>query len=213
MEEHFLQVRRTARYLTLGSPGPKLAELWLVCHGYGQLARRFIGAFEGLDNGTKMIVAPEGLSRFYIDRSQPQMMGASWMTREDRRHEIEDYLGYLDALYDDVETRIGRELPVTALGFSQGVATATRWAARTRAPLRHLVVWGGTLPPEVDLAVFRATRVTVVCGDRDELITAKVRETEAGKWRAAGVAPEERIFSGHHEVPPEVVLELASPRA
>jgi predicted esterase len=209
MEEHFLRVSRTARYVTLGTPGPRLQDLWLVCHGYGQLAQRFVGAFEDLDDGTRMIVAPEGLSRFYVDRSQQQMMGASWMTREDRLHEIEDYLGYLDALYEEVRTSIGRELPVTALGFSQGVATATRWAARTRAPLRRLVVWGGTLPPEVDLTVFRPTRVTVVCGDRDELITAKVRKTEEEKWRAAGVTPEVKIFSGHHEVPAEVVREVA----
>lgn len=209
MDEHFLRVVRTARYVTLGSPGQDLRELWLVCHGYGQLAKRFVTAFEGVDDGTRMIVAPEGLSRFYIDRTQQQMMGASWMTREDRLHEIEDYLAYLDAVYEDVQSRIGRALPVTALGFSQGVATATRWAARTTAPLRHLVVWGGTLPPEVDLTVFRAVRVTVVCGDRDELITAKVRDTEAAKWRAVGVTPEVKIFSGHHEVPAEVVLDLA----
>ena len=209
MKEHFLPVSRTARYVTLGDPGERLSQVWMVCHGYGQLARRFVEDFASLDDGTRMIVAPEGLSRFYIDRTQQRVMGASWMTREDRLHEIEDYLGYLDALYADVRGRIGRDLPVTALGFSQGVATATRWAARTRAPLQRLVVWGGTLPPEIDLAVFAKVRVTVVCGDQDELITAKVRETEAGLWRKVGIDPEVRIFSGHHEVLPEVVADLA----
>lgn len=209
MDEHFLRVNRTARYVSLGTPGPRLAELWMVCHGYGQLAHRFAADFGALDDGTRMILAPEGLSRFYIDRTQQRVMGASWMTREDRLHEIEDYLGYLEALYDEVRGRIGRELPVTALGFSQGVATATRWAARTRAPVRRLVVWGGTLPPEVDLTAFNKTRVTVVCGDKDELITAKVRETEAALWRKAGIDPEVKIFSGHHEVSAEVLLQLA----
>lgn len=210
MDEHFLRVIRTARYVTFGTPGPALRELWVACHGYGQLAARFATSFQGLDDGTRMIVVPEGLSRFYIDRTQQQVMGASWMTREDRLHEIEDYLGYLDALYEEVKGRIGRELPVVALGFSQGVATATRWAARTEAPVRRLVVWGGTLPPEVDLTIFRAVRVTVVCGDRDELITKKVRDVEGERWRAAGITPEVKIFSGHHEVPAEVVRELAS---
>lgn len=209
MEERSLRVSRTARYATLGEPGPKISELWMVCHGYGQLARRFIEGFEGLNDGSRLIVAPEGLSRFYIDRTQSQVMGASWMTREDRLHEIEDYLAYLDLLYEEVQKVLGRQVSVTALGFSQGVATATRWAARTRAPVQRLVVWGGTVPPEVDLSVFAKTRVTVVCGDQDELITAKVRETEAGLWRKVGIDPEVKIFPGHHEVPPDVLIELA----
>lgn len=209
MKEYSLRVSRTARYVTLGEPGAKVSELWMVCHGYGQLARRFSEDFEGLADGTRLIVAPEGLSRFYIDRSQQRVMGASWMTREDRLHEIEDYLAFLDALYVEVRARLGRDLPVTVLGFSQGVATATRWAARTRAPVQRLVVWGGTVPPEVDLSVFAKIRVTVVCGDRDELITAKVRETEAGLWRKAGIDPDVRLFPGRHEVLPEVLAELA----
>lgn len=209
MEERSLRVSRTARYAILGEAGPNVSALWLVCHGYGQLARRFIEDFEVLDDGSRLIVAPEGLSRFYIDRTQQKVMGASWMTREDRLHEIEDYLGYLDLLYAEVKKSLGREVPVTALGFSQGVATATRWASRTPAPVKRLVVWGGTVPPEVDLSVFAKTRVTVVCGDKDELITAKVRETEAGLWRKAGIEPEVRIFSGHHEVLAEVLAELA----
>lgn len=209
MEERFIRVSRTARYAILGEPGPSVSALWLVCHGYGQLARRFIEDFEILNDGSRLIIAPEGLSRFYIDRTQQTVMGASWMTREDRLHEIEDYIGYLDHLYSDVKKSLGRDVPVTALGFSQGVATATRWASRTAASVKRLVVWGGTVPPEVDLSVFGKMRVTVVCGDKDELITAKVREKEAGLWRNAGIEPEVRIFPGHHEVLPEVLGELA----
>jgi len=208
MDEHFIRVDRTARYVTLGNPGPSLKEIWMVCHGYGQLAARFARAFEPLADGTRLIVAPEGLSRFYVDRAQQQTMGASWMTREDRLHEIDDYLGYLDAVYGQVRARVGRDLPVMALGFSQGVATATRWAARTAAPLRRLVIWGGTLPPEVDLSVFKGRRVTVVCGDRDELVTAKVRGVEAERWRAVDLPVETRIFPGGHEVPDDVLAEV-----
>jgi predicted esterase len=130
------------------------------------------------------------------------------MTREDRLHEIDDYLGYLELLHDEVQKTLPRPVPVTALGFSQGVATAMRWAARTRAPVRRLVVWGGTVPPEVDLSVFAKVRVTVVCGDQDELITAKVRDAEAELWRKVGIDPEVRMFAGHHEVRPEVLAEL-----
>ena len=208
MDEHFIRVSRTARYVTLGSAGPSAAELWLVCHGYGQLAGRFAAAFAPLVDDVRLVVAPEGLSRFYVDRSQQRVMGASWMTREDRLHEIEDYLGYLDAVYAEVRSAVGRDVPVTAFGFSQGVATATRWAARTRAPLRRLGVWGGSLPPELDLAVFRGRRITAVCGERDELITPKVRRADEERWRAAGVPVEVRLFGGGHEMPADVLADV-----
>ena len=75
-------------------------------------------------------MAPEGLSRFYLDAGAGKV-GASWMTKEDRAHEIEDYLSYLE----QVRAAIIPPVPLTILGFSQGVATAARWAVAT-APRR-----------------------------------------------------------------------------
>ena len=61
MEEHHINVPRTARYHTVGDGGTARA-IWIVLHGYGQLARYFLRKFEGLDAGL-LIVAPEGLTR------------------------------------------------------------------------------------------------------------------------------------------------------
>ena len=58
---------RTARYFTLGPSHGFPRELWYVCHGFGQLARRFIRHFAPLDDGTRMVVAPEGHNRYYLD--------------------------------------------------------------------------------------------------------------------------------------------------
>ncbi|MFL5521990.1 MAG: hypothetical protein ACJ8B6_13695, partial [Gemmatimonadales bacterium] len=57
---HALIVPRTARYYTLGPTHGFPRELWFVCHGYGQLAGRFLRQFAPLDDGTRLIVAPEG---------------------------------------------------------------------------------------------------------------------------------------------------------
>ena len=94
MEEHHLAATRTARYFTLGG-GAGVHHVWFVLHGYGQLASALLRNFEGLANPSRLIVAPEGLSRFYVDpiASGPaarRRVGASWMTREDRLIEIED---------------------------------------------------------------------------------------------------------------------------
>jgi hypothetical protein len=90
---HELAVPRTARVATLG--GRNADEVWLVLHGYGQLASQFLHSFLPAARPGRLIVAPEALSRFYTTR-KPDRVGATWMTREARDAEIQDYLGYLD---------------------------------------------------------------------------------------------------------------------
>src|SRR2546430_15583039 len=130
MQERFLETPRAARYFTLGIP-ETAGDIWVVCHGYGHLASRFLEKFRALEAPGRCIVAPEGLSRFYLTESPSERrVGASWMTREDRLHEIADYVRYLDAVYREVLGRVeGPAARVTALGFSQGAATVSRWAA------------------------------------------------------------------------------------
>jgi len=102
--EHHIEVPRTARYLTLG-PGDA-ADVWIVIHGYGQLAGRFLRRFEPIDDGTRHIVAPEALSRFYVGNEagrhgQSSKVGATWMTREAREDEITDYVNSMWELQDE----------------------------------------------------------------------------------------------------------------
>ena len=59
----------------------------------------FLGYCQALEDESRVLVAPEGLSRFYVNATHG-LVGASWMTREDRQHEIDDYVGYLDAIYN-----------------------------------------------------------------------------------------------------------------
>src|SRR5256885_14142400 len=138
MQEHGVSDARTARYFTVGSLRGA-GEVWFACHGYGQLASRFLEKLRVLDDGTRFLVAPEGLSRFYLSESPTERrVGASWMTREDRLAEIEDYVRFLDAVYADVLGLIDRsQMTVHALGYSQGAATASRWAAMGKARIDH----------------------------------------------------------------------------
>src|SRR4029077_15253411 len=140
MQEHFLSTPRTARYFTLGSP-EGATDVWFVCHGYGQLASRFLERFRALESEGRCIVAPEGLSRYYLTENPTERrVGASWMTREDRLHEIDDYVRYLETLHAQVVPATAR---VTALGFSQGTATVCRWAAVGAGRIDRLGVCGG----------------------------------------------------------------------
>jgi len=218
LEEHHISVTRTARYFTLGGSGPGVADVWFVCHGYGQLGGRFIRHFAALDDGTRLIVAPEALARFYLGEvngpSADRKIGASWMTREDRLTEIDDYVRYLDALFQGVVRRFEPRAPrVTALGFSQGAATVSRWATLGKSRVDRLVLWGGELPPDPDLATvadrLRAVRLTLVYGRQDEYFTPKIIAATEARLRQHAIPYELVAFDGGHEFDDEVLIKIA----
>ena len=200
--EHRLAVTRSARCFSHG--GEAAREAWMVLHGYGQLAARFLRGLSSLATPDRLVVAPEGLSRFYLEAGAGKV-GASWMTREDRAQEIADYLAYLD----QVRARLVPPVPLTVLGFSQGVATASRWAVATTPAPARLICWGGLVPDEIPAAALIQMRVTYVVGTKEGWAPLPAVEAQAALIRAAGVTVEVEAFEGGHEIRPEVVRRLA----
>jgi predicted esterase len=197
---HSLAVPRTARYLTLGEE-KKPRTIWFLCHGYGQLAADFLEMAKALARPTALLVAPEALSRFYLD--EHRKVGASWMTREDRLNEMEDYIAYLDIVHERVLAGTDRaDARVAVLGFSQGVATAARWAARGKATnsVGHAVFWGSALPPELSLQTLGHIRVTLAGGSRDPFYGEDVRAGDRNRLTEAKVAFDELLFDGGHRL-------------
>lgn len=220
--EHHIRVRRTARVHTLGptDPGGTLG-VWVVLHGYRQLAGRFLRRFRGLDDGRRLIVAPEGLSRFYVERAPGRhgpesLVGASWMTREARQDEIRDYVEYLDGVGDRFlrPTRSGSRISLTVLGFSQGVATAARWVTVGRYPCRRLVCWGDTLPPDLDQGAFRermeGVELVLVRGEGDDTRRRDVEDRQDTALRQSGIQFRIVTHPGGHRIEPDVVAELVA---
>lgn len=215
--EHQLTVNKTARYCTLGDPsGAK--QVWFVLHGYGQLAPYFIRHFAPLDDGTRLIVAPEALSRFYIEQTSwkgagQSRVGASWMTRESREADIADNVTYLDRLYQQVFSSMTRDgVRVVVLGFSQGVATACRWVALGSARADTLVLWAGPLPPDLGKdAAAPLTRMKVirVLGDRDDLAVPEAVAAEHALAGRLGITAELVRFAGGHELDAATLKGLA----
>jgi len=218
--EHHIEVARTARYWVLGGDVAEPRELWFVLHGYGQLARRFLRRFEALADAGRWLVAPEALSRFYPSdgtrRHGPgSVVGATWMTREDREREIADYVRYLDRVAAAVREEVGRAVPSTVLGFSQGVATAARWSVLGAERPVRLVLWGDFLPPDLDLAQARAawagTDVLLVRGSADPALADAVRaRAEAEALARAGFAPERLDYEGGHDIEPHALQALVA---
>jgi predicted esterase len=218
---HSIRVRRSARYYTLGPTHGFPRELWVVLHGYGQLAARFLAWFSPLDDGTRLVVAPEGLSRFYLDpiaerrgQASPRV-GATWMTREDREHEIEDYIAYLEQLSNEVRRHLAGAGPrIVVLGFSQGTATMCRWLAASELRADQVVLWAGGVPPELDVAEWSAklhgAALTLVAGEQDEMVPASAVVQEGERLSAAGVAFTLLRHHGGHRVDGDALLTLAA---
>jgi predicted esterase len=215
-EARWIEVRRTARYYVMGGEDQsQVRELWILLHGYSQLAGEFIRYFADLADGTRMLVAPEALNRYYrrgLDVPAAQRpVGATWMTREDRDHEILDQVGYLDALHHSCVEALPHPVRVVVLGFSQGAATASRWLSRGDARVDHLVLWGGIVPADVVLdasSPLHALPTTLVVGTADQFLPPDAVEAERQRLTAAGVVPRMVTFDGGHLIRRDIFPEL-----
>ena len=219
-DERHLLVPRSARYSVMGSFDAALAEVWIVCHGHGQLASRFLTRFIPIEREDRLFVAPEALNRYYLTPPQggphaPNTpVGATWMTSEDREREIEDYVRYLDLLYDEIFSIVPRKnVRLWVLGFSQGTATVARWVARGKVDPDRVVLWAGVLPPELTVAdaasLTRRAPLTVVLGRHDDFAKPELIAAQESRLKELGVAHETVRFDGGHEIVPEVLRSLA----
>jgi predicted esterase len=218
-EQRHLQVPRSARYAIMGSLEAELSEVWIVCHGHGQLARRFLSRFLPLERPDRLFIAPEALSRYYLappvggPHAAGTPVGASWMTSEDRELEIQDYVKYLDALHDEVFSIVDRaRVRLWVLGFSQGVATIARWVAHGNVDPDRVVLYAGVLPPELDAEgaarLARRSPLTIALGTNDEFARPGLISAQEARLLDLRVPHKTIRFDGGHEILPEVLTRL-----
>jgi predicted esterase len=218
-EQRHLTVPRSARYAVMGSLEADLSEVWIVCHGHGQLATRFLSRFLPLERPDRLFVAPEALSRYYLSppRAGPHPpntpVGASWMTSEDRDREIQDYVTYLDLLHDEIFSVVDRaKVRLCVLGFSQGTATVARWVSRGKVDPDRVILCAGVLPPELDVAgaarLTRRSPLTIVLGRNDDFARPELIGAQAARLRDLRVPHSIIRFEGGHDITPEVLERL-----
>lgn len=204
MQENRIHIPKTCRYYSLGNI-TTAKNIWFTLHGYGQLAKFFIKNFEVLNNDENFVVAPEGFHRFYLDGMKGRV-GASWMTSEDRLTDISDYVSYLDLVHEDVKSKNkNSESRLIVLGFSQGVATASRWMALGNTKPDLAIFWAGAFPPDLQPSDsnrwFSHIPTYCVVGDNDEYISAESIERAKEHYGSLGINPEWLSFEGGHNIP------------
>ena len=222
LEPQLIVVPRTARYYMVGAPNSLVRDVWIVCHGFSQLARTFLEPFRQFESDERLIVAPEALSRFYLDstpgRTRESSIGATWMTREQREFDIHDNVTYLDALYERLVEELAShgaprdQIRVHALGFSQGAVAVARWAARGSAIIDHLVMWGHGIPDDVNVRALGERRPNLVFdlvhGERDRFANEEVIAASRAVLEASGVPFRIVPFAGGHVLSTAVLRAL-----
>ncbi len=169
----------SARYYKAGTLNKQTRQLWFVLHGYGQLAQYFIRKFRTLEDHGICVIAPEGLSRFYLEdvssrvQSGNNRVGATWMTRENRLADIQNYLQYLNAIYT-TEVPADNKIPVTILGFSQECRDGYTMGLESKVAIRPITFMGGNFPPDIDFAsgklAFKNKTTSIVYGAADPFL-------------------------------------------
>ncbi len=207
--QHHIKISIKASYYTLNELTAKTERVWLAFHGYGQLAEFFIKKFEGLDPEKNFIIAPQGLSKYYLYGVYGRV-GASWMTKEDRLTEIDNQYAYIDSVLDQFDLS-GKEL--IYFGFSQGTATMGRYAAHAKIPFAKMIIWAGTFPPDTnpkDWSYLKGKEDIQYFTSREDIYFKEEmipKQNEVVKT-ALGREPKLNWYDGGHRVMPEIVAAI-----
>jgi predicted esterase len=196
-----IKVSRIANYYTINED-IKTNQVLYVIHGYAQLASEFIKEFDYLKNSKTLIVAPEGLSKFYGRDRTPV---ASWMTSHERENEINDHVNYLNKLH----TKIKKEFTinkVTILGFSQGCSTALRWINKSNLNSIKLHLCSGSIPPELhseNNLNQKINQTYFYYGNQDRLMKQNQADQAISALQELRIEWNLVLFEGKHEVSQE----------
>lgn len=198
-EARNIEVAVHGRYLVdLPAAGEGSGGLLVGFHGYGENADRHLEELRRIPGlAGWALCAVQALHPFYNRTGE---VIASWMTRLDREHAIEDNVRYVAAVVAEVRATLETSGPLAFLGFSQGAAMAYRAAADAGQACQAVVVLGGDLPPELaekDLSGLPA--VLLGRGESEEWYDAAKMEHDVSLLTSKGVDVRPLICRGGHE--------------
>lgn len=180
-------------------------------HGYGQLAEFFLRKFNSFFSPEKLFIAPEGTNYNYLEGFQGRV-GANWMTKHERETAIENNHRLLDQLIDSLLEKYAEKPKINVLGFSQGAATATRWASQWKGKVETFVLWAGGFALDLDIQeanlAFAETDLILVLGEKDDLITNESIIMQDDLILSLGKAVKRLTFDGGHELDARVLEKI-----
>jgi predicted esterase len=202
MNSQHIVISQKARVVSVGEETNNIEKIWLVLHGYGQLARYFALKFEAIAVDNTLVVAPEGLNRFYLNGFSGRV-GATWMTKEDRLTDIENNHHYLSTVFKQYKSAFPNAR-FGIIAFSQGAATAVRWFCQAQPKIQQLIVWSGSFPEDLnwfeDIPKLNNVSLTFVLGDNDEFINETKLSEQSQFLKDKGLNFNVIRFEGGHDI-------------
>ena len=167
------------------------------------LCKQMLYKFKDFNPQEHFVVAPEGLSRFYFKGYSGDVV-STWMTKEDRLVEIEDFSVYLDKLYRSYTERLPKECKKLILGFSQGGTTVFRWLHRRLTQVDTILAYSAWVPEDLDYkdSITDVTSIPIIytVGLQDEFVTAERIEMQKAIIARGKLAATYEFYEGVHKI-------------
>jgi predicted esterase len=203
MQPQLFTTPRTARYISLGEPGPGIQNIWFCLHGREQSLQEFASQLVNLDTPERLLILPEGLSRYALPalETTPETAAtvASWFAPDSIEADLPDLTNYLNGLAAEVLAACPPNTPVTVLGYGHGAAAACHWLSAGRIPYDRLVLYASIFPSEINrqatLAALPNRPVTVVTTTTDSFTPEVAGEGLIQDLEAAGLPAQLRYVS------------------
>ncbi|EIM74801.1 phospholipase/carboxylesterase [Nitritalea halalkaliphila LW7] len=193
-------------------PQQQYPEVWLLLHGYHQLGQYFWRKFSAFDSDKRLFILPDAPNLSYIKGFQGHV-GANWMTRYEREMAIANTANYLNSLLEKVLSPYPQPPKLYVLGFSQGAATASRWATQTPFPISGLALWGSGFAADIQVAQAKESlgkieKLCVILGEQDEWVTPESLAKQEAFIQETGLPVQRLTFQGGHEIDAETFVKV-----
>ena len=203
IKTHHIVTSKTARYTAYGELSSKTKYFWFVLHGSNMLSEQMLYKFKDFDPETHFVIAPEGLSRFYVNGFGGEVV-ASWMTKRDRLEEIHDFSVYCSTLYDTYVQKLPDSCKTIIMGFSQGGVTAMRWLHHLGVTVDFLIPYACWIPEDIDYSTAK-TDWNKICkiltyGSKDQFLNEKKIIEIQEICKAGNLDFHNEIYAGDHRV-------------
>lgn len=211
MEEYNFKTLINSKFYLSNPLTNKVKKIWIVFHGYGQLAKYFLRKFDEFSSEENIFIAPQALNQFYLKGFNGRV-GSTWMTSEDREEKIEDYINYLSNLDDLIFQLKQLDVEVNVLGFSQGGNTLSRYLQNTKLSINKIVFWASKYADDINQTEFFKKFTTcsfyLVYGVNDQLVPEFKIQHVLSEFNKFLIYPNIIKFNGGHEICEKIFLKV-----